>query len=834
MNYSNENVNGEDCGVEAAICLSPRSEDDDLLAEISIDLNCPNPKCSAKLEAEEECNKKCHESVNDKPPAASICSKLPIKKSCNSFLVRKSEKCGGVCVEQAPKCGENFNGGSSINVPRARESTLSFSSRKPSGVADQSIKSGRKSSKKSAETFERKSSIRSRKSSNFQELISNDGILSCNSQKNSDSQAKKSSIRSKGGDSSCKQVLSLQDDDDIKRSLMSLKDNVNEISRTIRSQSSVSTVADRLVSEIHSMKCQLSELSQAVKSNSVKKSISVKPSVKTNLDKSIDEIKDQLQQLSTIICSVRSSAEYKEANGTKLSCLDSGHKNGSVNKFVLDKVESLKTSIEDAIATEKACNGKINETGKVDRAFEIMQELQEIISRDSCSFNQGRALELLEELQNLLNELDKRSIIISLKGSTEELSHPSSNPVYPSTCPSDSPWHQSSSCQKGSTMSFQGSQLSNLLNERTQKILEELYTELQELNEGIKMRVPSMLGEIVSIMDSLKQPGTERQSCEVDQYGKFQTIAPTPSLCLLVNQIESVIRSVKPDMEIPNCDFGSDFGSFLENLMIVVQSESMDADVLASVRCILLNMENELQKQGAASTPQAECIRELIEMTTIEGIPLQTEEDASIESEPNTYTTTRNSEASEGKIMDILNSIHSCVNEEPRLSVSQRRSSMRPSKSRRSVSSQYCEKSQSIESDNSAMACAEAVNSRVKMILAELRGIVKTLEIEGSSLRDSTVDKVFSIFHQIECILEPDRSNVCLLNEIKEILSHIEEGKMRSSSEVFNSEYSSPKSCSSQRQTINDARNSFSRRTSKLSNQLIENMKDCVNFLRRA
>ncbi|KAM7533867.1 hypothetical protein Aperf_G00000106611 [Anoplocephala perfoliata] len=347
------------------------------------------------------------------------------------------------------------------------------------------------------------------------------------------------------------------------------------------------------------------------------------------------------------------------------------------------------------------------------------------------------------------------------------------------------------------------------------------------------MRVPSMLGEIVSILDGLKQQGTERHSSDENLYSQIQAITPTPNLCHLVNQMESAIRSVKPSIEMPSCDFGSDLGSFLDNLMIVLQSESIDADVLANTRQILLNMENELQKQGAASSSQAECIRELIEMTTIEGIPPQTEEDASFESEPNTYTTTRNSEASEGKIMDILNSIHSCVNEDSKASNSQRRSSVRLSKSRPSASSQCCEKSQSIEGEDSVIACADAVNSRVKMILAELRGIVKTLEIEGSSLRDSTVDKVFTIFHQIECILEPDRSNITLLNEIKEILSKIEENKTRSSPEVLNSECSSPKSCSSQRPNMNDTRENLDRRTTTISNQRIENLRDCMNSLRR-
>ncbi|EUB56937.1 hypothetical protein EGR_08174 [Echinococcus granulosus] len=732
------------------------------------------------------------------------------------------------------------------------------------------------------------------------------------------------------------------DEDSIRRTVMSLRENVDEVNRALCSQVSATTIEKQLLEEIQGMKLQLCELSEGLKNqclNSPPQDLCAHSSYlskdsKLELSKNIEEIKCHLQQLtaglgcssSPPVCPKCNSpceslkaeengeSEYKSESDSPvmecqeaLQCLEcdvvtqeAKVRRANINQFLLDKVEGLKTSIDDAIATEKVCyeNEKSdhfcahfatekddrantctqsvvstgNQKTSIERIFQILQDLEYLLSSDKSSLNQARALELVCNLKQLLDsEFSNPDVKADDNMAFRELSEKyNCAPPYPIAlppCMMDERRHPDSSSHKGSAASVCVSTISNLsefppgkdlnesINAKIKNLLRELYCELQSFDEDIKAKVLSMLEEISETLEALQScqqtelaasmnlcadcevqaepeqfdtcglPPTPQEEMTSENPNECQVaIMATPNLCSLLTELQNLIKSLQPSAQLSDYDFGPNLDRVLNNLKQVLQTKCNESDILENIGSILKSMEAELCQQGAGASTQAAAISEVEELLMAAGVNFLKEEEYSCESEHSLCCTdgTVPSEMYDEKIMVILDAIERCIREAG--SCCQNHVEAMCLTGNEQCINMECSNAparscaEEVEYKSPAVACAEAINSRVALILAELKGVVQTLEMEGSTLRDSTISKMFYIFGQIECVLETDRQNASLLMEIKQILGQINGKKMEKVAESIISEHVAPfTACFPPPTTGSEIRESNSRSRNRLS-----------------
>ncbi|KAL5969492.1 hypothetical protein TSMEX_002766 [Taenia solium] len=711
------------------------------------------------------------------------------------------------------------------------------------------------------------------------------------------------------------------DEDSIRKTVTMLKENVDEINRALCSQISATSIEKQLLEEIQGMKLQLCELSEILKNQSsvcppedpCAQSSCMQKDSTLQLSRDIEEIRCCLQQLTAGLgCSSPPpscpkcgspcesvKAEDNDECGCKpedasrvvkcqvavriSQCDDTTQEiktpSANINQFLLDKVEGLKTSIDDAIATDNVCseNEKTNElcaqsvTEKddfantctpsvasfgnpktsIERIFQILQDLEHILSSDDSNLNQDRALQLVCELKQLLeSEFSNPSLKPDDDWAFRELSEKyNCAPPYPipaPPCMTDERRHPDPPSHKGSAASLCGSGICNLaefppgkdsnqtIDKKVKDLLRELYCELQSFDEGVKAKVLSMLEEISETLEALQScqqseiaesinhctdckvqaepeqfdacglPLTpqEEMACE-NRAGCQTTIVPTPNLCGLVTELQSLINLLESSAQFPDYDFEANLDCTLNNLKHILQTKCNDSDILESIGSILKSMKAELCQQGAEASTQMAIIFEVEELLVAAGVNSSKGRQNSCESEHSTCYTdgTVPNKMYDEKIMTILGSIEGCIREAGSccLSHAEAMLSTKNDQSMNVACSNAPTQSCLEEADyrSPAVVCAEAINSRVALILAELKGVVQTLEVEGSTLLDSTISRIFYIFDQIECILATDQLNARILMEIKQILGRIYGKGMGTVSECIVANYAAPtKGCS--------------------------------------
>ncbi|KAL5105702.1 hypothetical protein TcWFU_002407 [Taenia crassiceps] len=695
------------------------------------------------------------------------------------------------------------------------------------------------------------------------------------------------------------------DEDSIRRTVTMLRENVDEINRTLCSQISAASVERQLLEEIQGIKLQLCELSESLKTQS-----SVCPSVdpcaeaaclrkdsKLQLGRDIEEIKCYLQQLTAGLscsspppscpkcgspCESLKAAEDDECGfkyegaspimecqvSVRISQCDDATQeiktpSTNINQFLLDKVEGLKTSIDDAIATENVCseNERTNElcaqsaTEKddlvntctqsvasfgnpktsIERIFQILQDLEHILSANEYNLNQGRALPLVCSLKQLLeSEFNSPSMKADDDWALRELSEKyNCAPPYliqAPPCKADERRHPDTSSHKGSAASLCGSSVCNLvefplgkdpnqnIDKKVKNVLRELYCELQSFDEEVKAKVLSMLEEISETLEALQNcqqseiaeslnlcadckvqaepekldtcglPLTleEEMACEKRAESQ-QPIMPTPNLCDLLTKLQSLINLLQPSVQFPDCAFELILGCSLDCLKHILQTKCIDSDILESIGSILKSMKAELCLQGAGASTHMSIISELEELLMAAGVNLPEDREYSCGIEHSACDSDRTvpNDFYDEKIKTILGSIEGCIREAE---------SCCPNAVDAMLLTRN-EQSMNVAGSNApAQSCLEEVDykSRVALILRELKGVFQALEVEGSALLDSTISRIFCIFNQLECILATDQQNATILMEIRQILGRINEKKVTAVSECVSDGCAAP------------------------------------------
>lgn len=694
-------------------------------------------------------------------------------------------------------------------------------------------------------------------------------------------------------------------EEDIRKTVMTLKKNMCDITRLMCSQMNTTNMEAKLLKEIQDMKCQLSELSDTLRCQSLLCSTSQDPCASTvddsrlELSKDIEEIKCHLQQLTARLdccsppplcskCGGPTDNEEIEESRLESECTVRENQRAEqnsecLNQFVLDKVEELKSSIQDVMASEPACSmiEKVDETcdldvdvpegSSIDRIFQIIDDLLNIISTDENFINQDRARELICNLKNLLldefnRSPDKVDEECTLREMSEKYNSSLICPVPPPPCTTDERRHTNSSVHKGSPGSICGTTTSytqestqemalrGSVNDQVKGVLSELYCILQSFDDDIKMKVISMVEELSLLLDLLQCDAKQSEMsvcanicsereidlepvgledvemddiCDGEQpitvmsedvdgilNDDGQTsIMATPNLLNLVSQLQNVINSVRPDKQFSECDFSSTLSCVLDALRGSFQTESIDLNSMENVGRILKCLEVELSQQGAADSIQMSSIREMEIKILNSGVNLSTYDGYACDPSPTSCSGTDQIQngACDERIVQILDSIEEFI----------RSGGCSP----QVVEYDECVESSVILSSKASKsltnACSEAINSRVSIILAELRGVVETIELEGSVLRESTITKIFDTFDQIEHFLQTDPQNSNLLCEIKQILARISGNGKTTTSEAGVSECSTapPIECqpSSPQTTETEICERSSRRGSRLS-----------------
>lgn len=691
------------------------------------------------------------------------------------------------------------------------------------------------------------------------------------------------------------------DEDSIRRSVTMLRENVDEINRALCSQINTTNFEKQLLEEIQDMKLQLCELSESLKNPSVvcpsedlcAQALCAQTESRLQLSKDIEEIKCCLQQLTAglgcsspppscpkcgspceslkveendaCVCkSEGASPVVKCQVAVRISQCDDATQeiktpSANINQFLLDKVEGLKTSIDDAIATENVCseNEKTNELcahsttekddfantctqsaasfgnpkSSIERIFQILQDLEHILFTDKSNLNQDRALQLVCNLKQLLEaEFSNPSVKADddwvLRELTEKYNCAPPYPIPAPPCLADERRHPDSSSHKGSAASLCGGSVSNQnIDKKVKDLLRELYCELQSFDEEVKAKVLLMLEEISETLEALQSchpseivesmnlctdckvraepepldtgglsPPTPQEEMACENCAEYQTtIVPTPNLCSLVTELQSLINLLQPSTQLPDYDFESNLDCTLSSLKHILQTTCNDSDILESIGSILKSMKTELCQQGAGASTQMAVISEVEELLMAAGVNFSTERKDSCESGHPVCCTDGASpnEMYDEKIMTILGSIEGCIREA---------GSCCPNHAEAMLSTGN-EQSMNVACSNApaqsdcrspAVVCAEAINSRVALILAELKGVVQTLEVEGSTLLNSTISRIFYIFGQIECILATDQQNASILMEIKQILGRINGKKLGTVAECIVADSATP------------------------------------------
>ncbi|VDM22991.1 unnamed protein product, partial [Hydatigera taeniaeformis] len=689
------------------------------------------------------------------------------------------------------------------------------------------------------------------------------------------------------------------DVDDMRRTVTALKENVEAINRALCSQISATNIEKQLLGEIQDMKLQLCELSESLKHQT---SVSVcddmcgqascvRRDSRLQLSRDIEEIKCCLQHLTAGLgcsspplscpkCGSPPCESLRDDNNDEVECksespsplmecqmavqiseCDDVTPKSSINQFVLDKVEGLKTSIKDAIATEKCCSeneycahsarekdemgnvcsqdvaSSVKAKTSIERIFQILQDLESILSADKSNLSQDRALVLVCTLKHLLeSEFStpnaKADDEWTLQEGAEQYIYPPPHLIAPSPCMMDGRRHPDSSSHKGSSASLCGSGVCNHptfplqndpnenLDTKIKNLLRELYCELQSFDEEVKAKVLSMLEEISETLEALQScqqneiaisinicPNCEGNegSMHFDTCGLPSTpqdgmmgenrpncqpsIIPTPNLCSLVTELQSLIQLLEPSAQLSSdYDFESNLSSTLSSLKEILQEKCNDPEVLESIGNVLQALKEELCQQGAKTSVQVAIISELEELLTPSGVTYPQGRDVcQSDSALCCREVTIPSETYDVKVLTILDSIEGCIREvgsccpKHAEALQSTRNGECTIVGHSNASAPSC--AEEVEYKSPAVVCAEAINSRVALVLAELKGVVQTLEVEGSTLHCGTISKIFYIFGQIECILAADQQNASTLMEIKQILGRIKGRKVETVSE---------------------------------------------------
>ncbi|KAL5105942.1 hypothetical protein TcWFU_009403 [Taenia crassiceps] len=172
------------------------------------------------------------------------------------------------------------------------------------------------------------------------------------------------------------------------------------------------------------------------------------------------------------------------------------------------------------------------------------------------------------------------------------------------------------SCDLESTLLFLLNQLKEIIRsgcvnpkalEKVPKMMQCLESELCNQGQG-----NSTLAAKVREVRQLLSCGSSGRQADCNQGST--PLKATPELCKITNQMQSLIKCLKPDAQLGGCDLQSTIMSMLDNLKMLVQSGCVDPSALERIGNVLRCLESELSKQCGAAAALLAKVREIQQM----------------------------------------------------------------------------------------------------------------------------------------------------------------------------------------------------------------------------
>ncbi|VDD80934.1 unnamed protein product [Mesocestoides corti] len=263
-------------------------------------------------------------------------------------------------------------------------------------------------------------------------------------------------------------------------------------------------------------------------------------------------------------------------------------------------------------------------------------------------------------------------------------------------------------------------------------------------------------------------------------------ITETAELQYLISELYQVVQPFTQPAKSPRYDMESQLQGLVDGVKYALHTGGADLNTLEKMGNILECMTCELCRQGPVSPKIVAEIGEVLQVirdtTTGAGHVTSKANDASM-------MRTDVGESCEQKVIKTLNNIKQSIREfessffeqsEPVLSPSRENTDLGKvdADSRRTCS--MISGQNKLEEEKSQVPGMKdsfpvPADSKISLILVELRGIVQTLETEGSLLRNSTVTKITNTFSQIEGVLKANPQNASVLADIKQSLVNLGE-----------------------------------------------------------
>ncbi|VDK22961.1 unnamed protein product [Taenia asiatica] len=172
-------------------------------------------------------------------------------------------------------------------------------------------------------------------------------------------------------------------------------------------------------------------------------------------------------------------------------------------------------------------------------------------------------------------------------------------------------------CDLESTLIFLLNQLKEIIRsgcvnpkalEKVPKMMQCLESELCNQGQG-NSTLAAKVREVRQLLSCGSGCGSPGRQADCNQCGT--PLKATPELCKITNQMQGLIKCLKPDAQLGGCDFQSTITCMLDNLKMIVQSGCVDPSAVERIGNVLRCLESELCKQYEAASALLAKVREI-------------------------------------------------------------------------------------------------------------------------------------------------------------------------------------------------------------------------------